>query len=138
MKKRIIITLSVAFVFTFALLGFSRTIVYAAIKVGQPLITTSLGNVDTLNSFAYWLINLFKYLGWAMAITGVFITLVLLIYNLISADDTETMKKIHASIIKLLVIIGLGVLLLSASFMLHTFGNLTDKDVTVDLNKIGN
>jgi len=94
---------------------------------------TSIGKINSLNSLFYWIINFMKYVGWAGVLIGVFIVLALLVYKLISGDDTETMKKVQNGITRAIIIIVIGILLLGGSFIIDQVGKLVGLSVSVSL-----
>ncbi len=112
------------------------TKIYAAIPEDSYFIRSKIGIIENSNLFIYWLINLARYLGWAGTLIGFFITIALLIYKLILAQDQETMKKIQESIVKALLVLILGLVLLSGSFIISQVGVLFGKVVPLDLDNI--
>jgi hypothetical protein len=112
-------------IFAFVLLVFSsvganaQTIPVATVTVG-----TAVGNITSLQTLLIFVANFFKYIGWAGVVIGVLAVIALLIYKLIAADDTETMKKVQGGITKAVIIVILGLLLLGAGLLMAMVAQL--------------
>ena len=123
--------------YVFYIMNFTSSAI-AAIPKDQYFLKSEVGNINSANAITYWLINVVKYLGWAGVLVGVFYTIALLIYKIIVADDQEVSQKIKGGFTKVLIILLLGILLLSGSFIIGQVSNLTGADLKTDLNQIGN
>ncbi len=124
---------------TFVMVAFGVAIM-PAVALAQDIGTsisedTNIGKVNNLNSLFYWIVNLMKYIGWAGVLIGVFIVLALLVYKLISGDDTETMKKVQGGITRAIIIIVIGILLLGGTFIISQVAGLigiSDAPINLD------
>lgn len=81
-----------------------------------------VGNITSIQSFFIFLINVFKWFGWAAVVSGVVIVIAMLIYKLIFADDNEAMKKVQAGITKAIAIVVIGLVLVGAGFIVSVIG----------------
>lgn len=81
-----------------------------------------VGNITSIQSFFIFLINVFKWFGWAAVVSGVVIVIAMLIYKLIFADDNEAMKKVQAGITKAIAIVIIGLVLVGAGFIISVIG----------------
>lgn len=88
----------------------------------------AIGTVADLADAFRFVSNLMSKIGWAGVIVGITIILALLVYRLISADDTEAMKTVQGGITKAILIVIIGLLLISAGFIIKTVTGLFGYD----------
>lgn len=81
-----------------------------------------IGNITSIQTFFIFLVNVFKWFGWAAVVSGVVIVIAMLIYKLIFADDNEAMKKVQAGITKAIAIVVIGLVLVGAGFIVSVIG----------------
>lgn len=66
-----------------------------------------------------FVVNLMKWIGWSGVVVGIVIVLGLLIYKLIGSDDNaDTMKKVQSGITKAVIMVIIGLLLISVTFLI--------------------
>jgi hypothetical protein len=115
------------FLILFTLLILPITIVknsFAALTPESFGVQSSIGTISSIEEAFIWVINLLVYVGWAGMIVGIVVILCLLIYKLIFVDDNETMKSVQGGITKVMYVIVLGFLLLSAAFLVKLVADL--------------
>ena len=105
--------------------AFSVKPVFAqTIGISDINVSTSYGNIGTLEQGFTFMFNLFKWLGWAGVIVGVGLAIFGLIYKLFSTDNEEAMQTVQGYITKAVIIVLAGILLLSAGFIVNVIGDL--------------
>ena len=94
------------------------------LTTGQANITTTIGNITSIETGVNWVLNLFAYFGWAGVIIGVGLAIFSLIYKLVQSDSDEAMKAVQGYLTKAVLIVVAGILLIGASFIVRTVRTL--------------
>jgi hypothetical protein len=106
---------------------------YAQLVASDFGVSDSLGVVDSLRASLIWVFNLLKWLGWAGVVAGVGFAIFMGIYAMAFGDSEEVVTNLKSSIVKAVLIVLLGILLLSAGFILKVVGGLVDVNILFDI-----
>ena len=95
--------------------------VFAAPVVGTTLTTTktTFGQITDLKGIFIWIYNFAYYLGWAFIVVGVMVALATLAYKLFFGEGEDAMKTVQSYMTKVVIIVIVGLLLISASFVMN-------------------
>ncbi len=106
---------------------------YARLTASEFGVSDTLGNIDSLRASLIWVFNLLKWLGWAGVIVGVGFAIFMGIYSIAFGDSEETMTKLKGALVKAVLIVLLGILLLSAGFILKVVAGLVDVNILFNI-----
>ena len=98
--------------------------VFAQINSQSLKVGSTIGNVKSLWGLFVFVVGVMQKIGWAGVIVGITIILALLVYRLISTDDAEAMKTVQGGITKAVLIVIIGLILISAGFIIETVSGL--------------
>jgi len=112
------------------------------INTGDLLTSGSFGNrISGIRSMIVFAFNTLRYFGWAGVIVGIGFAIFGLIYKLFSEDNEKVMETVQGYITRAVVIVLVGVLMLSAGFLVkivsELFGLTLDIDPDTGMNPVG-
>jgi len=91
---------------------------YTPIDLSTFNINSTFGSIQSPYNVFVFVINLLMYIGWAGVYLGLAYVIMVLIYSLFNSDSKEVFTKVQDAFFKVISIVILGLLLLSAGFIL--------------------